>query len=246
MRFLTIGLSTAFLISLCSFVAIQVTSTPKELPVDQELYKKFLSKFTKAKLPYTLKFDAPKVRGKWYKNGFKASQENAKVENHLTHEFSKFIPAIRRGYMSRMGPDDYQAEVMVASNDKFNAIIYSKKPNYAGRKTTYTLMTFDQHGDLISKQDIARVYGESYYDAKISKNLVVSVKHYKAEYDDTKKYDDQQEMDFRAGESIKYTITATGEILKEGESPIKIEQQIQQEASPEIGMNEEEATLWEY
>lgn len=243
MRILTIGFATAVVLSLCSFVVVQVQ---KKMPVDQKLYKQFLDKFDKAKMPYTLTYQRPKVRGEMYESKFKASDENTKKDKHLSHDFSKFIPAIRRGYMSRMGPDDYQAEVLVASNKEFNAIIYSRRPSHAGRKTSYILMTFDQYGDLIGKKEIASASGDSFTEAKISKKLEITTKEYKAIFDQNERYNDEQKVNLELEKSTKYTITASGEILKDGEATIKVKSELEQKASPEIGMSKFEQSLWEY
>lgn len=246
MRILIVGLSTAVVLTLCSFV---IHSTQQKLPVDQKLYKEFLAKFDKVKMPYNISYEQPKTRGDMYETKFKTSHENTRGNKHLSHDFSKFIPAIRRGYMSRMGPDDYQAEVLVAATEQFNAIIYSKRPSHAGRKTAYILMTFDQYGDLISKEEVANIYGSnSFTEAKISKNLVVTTKEYKAIYDKDAEYSEDQKVDFELQQIAKYTIAATGEILKDGESAIKAKQELEpiQQKTIEIGMSEEEADLWDF
>lgn len=245
MRILIVGLSAAVVLTLCSFV---IHSTQQKMPVDQKLYKQFLAKFDKVKMPYAISYEQPKTRGEMYNSKFKTSHENTNANKHLSHDFSKFIPAIRRGYMSRMGPDDYQAEVLVAANEQFNAIIYSKKPSHAGRKTAYILMTFDPYGDLISKEEVASTYGDSFTEAKISKKLVVTSKQYKAVYDKNSSYDEDQKVNFELEQTAKYTITATGEILKDEESTLKAKQELEpiQQKTIEIGMSEEEADLWDF
>jgi hypothetical protein len=126
--------------------SIVSNNTNSKLPIEKN-YQNFLAKFEKVSLPYALTIE-PSVEfdiedsDKFY------------AEKYLGFEFGEILPDIKKGMMSRMGPDDYAAEVLIASKSKFDVLIYSRNPSFREHKT-YILATFDKKGKLISKQHIA-------------------------------------------------------------------------------------------
>lgn len=211
MKTFKIAIFSLLTVGLCSFALFNTTSS-EDLPVDQALYKKFLKTFDKVELPYKISFDKPKTEKELEKSN---SWENRKAEkgNDLDYEFAKFIPAIKRGYMSRMGPDDYKSDALVAENDQFSAIIYKKRPNYSSNFTSYVLATFNSSGKLISERTVAYRNADYYEEPTIDKDLNIKVAHYKANYGKNEKISyDLEKME-------EMTISKYGEIIAAGETP---------------------------
>lgn len=195
-------------VSMGSLVAFRSVTNTQELPVDKALYEKFLGTFTKVELPYTIKFEHPKTEAdvdKMY--GWDSKQEISGVI--LGYEFSKFIPALERGYMSRMGPDDFYTDGLVAKNDKFSAIIYKRRPNYQSHVSSYVLATFDKTGKMISQRTIASCYADYFEEPTIDKDLKINIAHYKANYLDNK--DKEIKYDLEKSENLH--IDANGAIV---------------------------------
>ncbi len=122
----------------------------------------------------------------------------------LGMQFDKFIPGISRGMMSRLGPSTYEAEVLVASDKNFNAVIYSRARGFDRGSKTFMLATFDQNGNEIAVQSIGHVYDRNFVDIVINKKLEMSVAQYDVDYET--KY-----AEVRI--SKKIFITPKGEIL---------------------------------
>lgn len=203
--------AVAATVSLSSFMALN--HNPEELPVDKALYAKFLGNFEKKELPYSIQFERPKTEAdveKMY--GWNNDREKG-YGNELGFEFAQFIPSLERGYMSRMGPDEFYADALLASNDKFSAVIYKRKPNYQNHITTYTLATFDAQGKMISQRTIASCYADYFEEPTITKDLAIKIEHFKANYlEDAKK-----SITYNLEKTEQMHIDAKGMIVAAGE-----------------------------
>lgn len=114
-----------------------------EAPIEESLRKQYISLFEKVELPYKLE-----------------PNDNWMTATHLTRDYRHFISGLGRGQFSRMGPSDYYPEVMVASTDKFDAVIYSEAAPY-DEKPTYYLQIVDKKGDVVDTRYLIEGYGES-------------------------------------------------------------------------------------
>ena len=162
--------------ALCSFALIK--SNDSKLPIDKT-YKNFLEKFDKVKFP--LKITAKRFKtSEAYFNSVDSEDNRSDYKKHLSSEYAGILPEISSGRMSRMGPDEYQAEVMLASTKHFDAVMFSRIPSFGGNKTYY-VATFDKNGKMLSKMAVASD-GYSYVeDCKISKSLVINIDKFKIE-----------------------------------------------------------------
>ncbi len=172
-------------IGLCSFGFWTANDAP---PVDKVLYQRYLEKFKTVKLP--LLADS------------KYLSTNANARPELSSEFKTFIPSLARGYMSRMGPDEFNADAMIAKSKHFNAVLYVQTPSY-GDNQSLILSTIDIDGNVIAQQTIAYQYdAQSYQTAVINPDLSIEAKTYED----------------AVTETAKYQINADGSISKDGKS----------------------------
>jgi len=176
-------------IGLCSFGFWKANDAP---PVDKVLYQRYLDKFKAVKLPLV-------IDNKYIASGIKTRPE-------LGNEFKTFIPSLARGYMSRMGPDDFSADVIIARSKTFNAVLYVQTPSY-GDNTSIILSTLDADGNLIAQETVAYMYDDkSYQTAIVNPDLSI----------DSKNYEDALTS------ANKYQINADGTISKNGKSTGKM------------------------
>ena len=195
--------------SLVAFRSVSGTETTADLPVDKVLYEKFLHSFPKVTFPYSIQFERPKTEAD-VENLYGWSSTGEKDYGvQLGYEFSKFIPALERGYMSRMGPDDFYSDAMLASNDKFSAVIYKRRPNYQSHVTSYVLATFDKNGKMISQRTVGSCYADYFEEPTISGDLKINIAHFKANYID----DAAKTIQYNLEKSEQLHIDDKGEII---------------------------------
>lgn len=127
-----------------------------DAPIEESLRKQYISLFEKVELPYKL-----------------APNDNWMTATHLTRDYRHFISGLGRGQFSRMGPSDYYPEAMVASTDKFDAVIYSEATPY-DEKPTYYLQIVDKKGDVLDTRYLIEGYNAADYVA-FQKDLRFSV-----------------------------------------------------------------------
>jgi hypothetical protein len=193
MKILRIVLPLTALALLSSFAVSKITSNPeapskivykkpvaKRLPVDPT-YQKFIEKFDKVAFPYSIRFDKPQVTTSERRPEIGTKDES----NYLGRSFAAILPEIKEGMMSRMGPDDFMAEALIKSAEKFDAVIYSRDGNFRGPKNFYAA-TFNKQGKLISKIDIGQYNYETLKEFCVSKDLEITVEEIKvrSKYDE--------------------------------------------------------------
>jgi hypothetical protein len=191
----TLGFAAIVALSLCSFAMFHTADAP---PVDKALYAKYLENFKKVELPYTIEKNhslAP----------IEPSANVALKSKSLGYEYADFIPELAHGSYSRMGPDHFDADALVAQTEEFNAVVYMETPAYAFRRgmtlkksdsekpqrskiededkhvnRTFILSTIDKKGNLISKQNIAFQHGSNEYQtATINRDLSIKIDTYR-------------------------------------------------------------------
>jgi len=207
MRLLKLSLVTVLAIGLCSFAIFQEDGRSK-------LYKTFLKEFDNKVAPakFTLKTTKRVLNHNKIQTQQKAESELSPKDhteplpkrNILGNDFEKFIPGISRGMMSRLGPSTYEAEVLVANEKKFDAVIYSSSRSFDFGSKSYTLATFDKEGNRIEAKSLGHIYGGRELDVNINKQLEMTVTHMAPT-------DNQERL---ASENIrKIFITPKGEIM---------------------------------
>lgn len=224
MKILKIALAVLVVFGLSSFVLVQNFNTKETPPIDQKLYQKFLSKFDKTDLPYAVGPIKAKTVGEY----FDLQQEGIPfdADKHLGREYAKILPAISSGMMSRMGPDDYQAEVLLASEKHFKALIYSRTPSFREGKTYY-VATFDKEGKKVDQISVSGSYYRNMSQATIDKDLNISMQNYEVKGMDG---DDEDALEYILKSSQTYSISPNGSIVKTSESktPKVLDKKIQQ------------------
>ena len=205
MKNLTIALFGIATIALCSFAVMKVNTTDNT--VNPKVYKKFLSKFDQVALPYTLAAKRPSTYAELENQNDSANTQ----EQYLGGECEKILHEMQRGRYSRMGPDDFNAEVMLASNKNFDAIIYSRTPSFRGSKTYY-VATFDKAGNMIKKAAVARVGYGRIEEARISADLTIQVDQFKIE--SSEEDTDNAKLSYHLENSRTIIINPNGNIIE--------------------------------
>ncbi len=209
MKTLKFALLASVAVAFCSFALFQ--NTKKDLGVSPQVYKKFLSKFEKVELPHVIGEDVPKTYEKLKKR--ENNYETSDAKKRLDREFGEIIPDISRGYYSRMGPDEYEAEVLLARTDKFDIIVYSRFPSFRSGKTYY-VATFSKEGTEIARQVIASTnYNYSRIQkATIDKELNIKVEDFVT----SDKFDvnNKGKIIYNLDKSKQFSISPAGNIIE--------------------------------
>lgn len=174
MQLLKIGFILSLVGSLCSFAYYSAHEDGRE-----ELYKDFLSQFEQVNLPSTVTLKAYNVTNKIKpKKNKKSLEKAAELSNLLGNEYASFIPGIKYGKMSRMGPSTYRAELALATTGKYSAVVYSESRSFDGEGKSYFLATFDGHGTPIATHFMGYSNIEEEVDLAISKRMELTIKSF--------------------------------------------------------------------
>lgn len=224
MKILKIALAAVVVFGLSSFVLVQNFNTEENPPIDQKLYQKFLTKFDQVDLPHTIAPEKAKTVGEYFELQQKGIPFDS--EKHLGREYSEILPAIFSGMRSRMGPDDFQAEALLASEKHFEALIYSRTPSFREGKTYY-VATFDKKGKKVDEISVSGSYYRDMSQATIDKDLNISMQNYEVKGMDG---DDEDVLEYILKSSQSYSISPNGSIVKTSDSkaPKALDKQIQQ------------------
>lgn len=221
MQLLKIGFILSLVSSLCSFAYYSAQEDSRE-----QLYKNFLSQFEQVDLPSKVILEAHIVTNEMKPLKRKKQLEKAKSEKEvlkiLTKEYASFIPGIKQGLMSRMGPSTYKAEVALATTGKYSAVIYSRSRSFDGGAKSYILATFDGHGTPLKTHHLGYSDLEEKLELTISKKMELTTKRLFLG-GNIKKYDKKTKKMF---------ITPKGEILvHEEDKPLDEIEPVQKKAN---------------
>jgi hypothetical protein len=178
MKYLKMGFVFAVALSLTSFAYLSTDDFGKE-----ELFKAFINEFKQVQLPNTLTFKSDYHRvnkhevsqsGELLQNSIIKKSSN-KPKRVLGKDYVTFIPGINSGMMSRIGPTTYTAEVMLASNKQYTAVIYSESRPFDYTVNGYTLATFDNTGKQIYAKHIGESSTNGYIKMAFSKNMSITI-----------------------------------------------------------------------
>jgi hypothetical protein len=180
MTYQLFGLAFGALIGLTSFALISnkkmaqmptasATAAEKLSPPETKSFRDFLGQFPKVKLPYSIKLDEERM---------KVEQVGRKDTKPLSFDYGEYVPGLTRGMVSRLGPDDYYPEALLAQNDRYTAVVYYAVSGFRGA-IRYYLATYDSKGNEISRYQLMIYHSGSGYDreAKIDKDLNVFIRH---------------------------------------------------------------------
>lgn len=143
-----------------------------------KIFQEFLSNFEDIALPYEV--EQPDFTK--YINGDRDRSEIYKSDKRINRDFKVFIPKLGARF-SRMGPDIYLYEAVLANNKDHAAVIYSVHAPYRDYPM-YVLATYTASGDLVSETTLAhRSYDELILgNIDAQKNIVI--KTYTFDYND--------------------------------------------------------------
>ncbi len=135
MKQLQLGFFSILLIAFSSFVWYRNYKTP----IDKALYARFLDEFPAVKMPLVINEEY-----------FKSSKSK-----RLGYDYVQFIPALRRGEMSRLGPNDFFAKGLIFKNDKCAAVVYADQ-SLRHDYLSIRLATYTKDGTMITEHELAR------------------------------------------------------------------------------------------
>ncbi|WCL81316.1 hypothetical protein PPO43_15175 [Saprospira sp. CCB-QB6] len=118
----------------------------------QVSYADFLAQFEQQALPLALNHDQFSSH---------AEQQNYERDlweklpgKRLNREFSAFIPGLDDGMMSRMGPDRYQAQGILAQTKNYDLLLYAVLPPFRANER-WVLAAYSKKGELIDEMMVA-------------------------------------------------------------------------------------------
>ena len=190
--------TSVFCVSAAIFMAHTHPFTP---PFDftAASFKKFVALFPSKEMPY--KIGANEMNGWIEQRKNKANTAFAKPKQqaetaHITEEFDAFVPEVKGGMFSRMGPDIFTPEAVLANNAKHVVLLYSRSRGYSERKGAQYLAVFSPKGKRLSEMLVAKSDGyEGFMGCKITKTptgaLLISTTQYVNQWkNDKPRYDD--------------------------------------------------------
>jgi len=209
MQLLKISFILTLTISLCSFAYMTTFEDGKE-----QLYKEFLQEFKKVNIPntITLKGGQPQLERLKTRDDIKKPkiqsqtlEKEVVVNNHiLGSKYGTFISGINRGMMSRMGPSTYEAEVMVASTDGYNAVIYSESRSYNMSSKSFYLATYDKNGNQVDSKYLGYAGHDSFVEMAVTKKMALTINEMMNKADSNT---------YEVNNTKKMFVTPKGEIL---------------------------------
>lgn len=115
-------------------------------------YAKFLAQFEEQALPLQLN------QNQWESSEAQQEYERDLWQNisgkRLGREFSAFIPGLDDGMMSRMGPDRYQSQALVAQTENYDLLLYAILPPFRANER-WILAAYSKKGELIDEMMVA-------------------------------------------------------------------------------------------
>lgn len=154
-----------------SDAAIEMTAEMKS-----KKFKEFLANFQEMALPYEVNQDNFADYMTTQKNDIYNS------ENRISKDFKSFIPDLGAKF-SRMGPDIYMYEAVLANDNNHAAVIYSVHAPYRDYPS-YILATYTASGKLISETTFAHRSYDQLIVGNIDAQKHITIKTYEFGYED--------------------------------------------------------------
>lgn len=155
-------------------------------------FQAFVKLFPPHDLPY--KLGASELNG-WIEQGKQRAASTGKEaavaapmakavqKATISESFGAFIPSLKAGMFSRMGPDVFRPEAALATTDKNIAVVYSRTRGYSHNYASYYLATYTPKGKRIDELFIGGSKGyKNFTGCTVTKaangGLLVAVQEY--------------------------------------------------------------------
>jgi hypothetical protein len=155
--------------SLAAFASLSLVAALTHSKKTQDAngdFRQFVSHFEQADFPYEITM---RVYGK--------DEPDLEKEQLIPYEFSNFLPNQRPMY-SRLPPDRYRFEKLVASNERFVALVVSKSRAFVGSPMSYELISYTPTGKVLESKELAKFNNSEVTNASINKDLEITLTTY--------------------------------------------------------------------
>jgi len=197
-------LSFSVLTFLLAFGLYSFTQLGQDKEEGQVSYADFLAQFEQQALPLTLNHDQ-----------FSSRVEQEKYERdlweklpgkRLNRAFSAFIPGLDDGMMSRMGPDRYQAQGILAQTQNYDLLLYAVLPPFRANER-WVLAAYSKKGELIDEMMVAtNRYGKQ-VGATISEDCSITLQEWDRELED-------ERYSYKETNSKRFVVADNGEFVQ--------------------------------
>lgn len=141
-------------------------------------FQEFINNFDDIELPYDI--DQSDFEG--YMTDRKKGSALYNNERRIDSEFKAFVPGLGARF-SRMGPNIYLYEAVLASTNHASTVIYSSHAPYRDYPE-YLMVTYDNSGEILNKSTFAHRSYDQVIVGKVDKAMHITVKTYIFDYDD--------------------------------------------------------------
>lgn len=153
--------------------AVEMTVTEKK-----KKFKEFIDNFENVELPYSV--DQTNFIG--YMTDRKSGSSLYNSNHRIGSEFKAFVPGLSSRF-SRMGPNIYLYEAVIASSEEAATVIYSSHAPYRDYPE-YLLVTYNGLGVITSKTIFAHRSYDHLVIGEVDKSKHVTIKKYTFDYED--------------------------------------------------------------
>lgn len=171
--------------------------------VKKKKFKEFLSNFDNIDLPYEVgQSDFMEYMAD--RKGRNALYNN---DRRIDSDFKAFVPGLGARF-SRMGPNIYLYEAVLASSNDAATVIYSSHAPYRDYPE-YLMVTYDASGDITDKTTFAHRSYDQLTIGTIDKAMHVTIKTYTFDYEDEdivyEKEIDESKLGLKKVKTLKIT-----------------------------------------
>jgi hypothetical protein len=198
--------------------AVLMSNTAAYNDFSEASFKRFVALFPSREVPYSVGANEMNAWIERRKKGG-AQQAKPKMAASIADEYNDYIPEMSSGRFSRMGPDVFTPEAVLAHSAKQTILLYSRSRGYSERKGTQYLAVYSPKGKRLSEMIVAKSDGyEGFMGCKITKTqagtLLVTTTIYANQWkNDKARYDDENFITaVTPKSSTTRMITASGEI----------------------------------
>ncbi|MFK7948378.1 MAG: hypothetical protein AB8G11_12380 [Saprospiraceae bacterium] len=167
-------------------------------------FKEFINNFDNVDLPY----DINQADFQDYMTDRKGRSTLYNNNRRIDSEFKTFVPGLGARF-SRMGPNIYLYEAVLASSNDAATVIYSSHAPYRDYPA-YLMVTYDASGDIINETTFAHRSYDELIVGKINKEMHVTIKKYTFDYEDEdisyEKVIDESKLNLKNVATSKVTI----------------------------------------
>lgn len=184
-----------------SSVEVEMTETMKK-----KKFKEFIDNFENVDLPYHVN----QTNFTNYLTNRKSRNSLYNSDRKINTEFKAFVPDLGARF-SRMGPNVYLYEAVIASSNEHATVIYSSHSPYRDYPK-YLMVTYNKSGEILSETTFAHRSYNQLIIGDIDKTMDVTIKTYTFDYED-------EEIDYNEpidASKLSLKNVATSRITKKG------------------------------